>query len=103
MTNDLADAIEITFERLDGNDQGGLKTVKFAGSTNDFAVIGSPGHEVALLESLITVLIEVSAEAVDFYGLCRRIREPTKLTPAAHIVQHRVSRVVRWGAESAWP
>jgi hypothetical protein len=93
VANDLTDAIKIALERVDGDDERGLETFEFAGPTSYFAIVGCPGKEVALLKRLIAVLVDVSAEPVDFHGLCRRIRESGKLAPTAHIVEHRVFRV----------
>src|SRR5690349_10435071 len=66
VANHLTDAIEIALERSDGDDEFGLKTFEFAGSTGYLAAVRSPRHPVALLERLIAVLVDVSAESVNF-------------------------------------
>src|SRR3954466_9180781 len=95
VTNDLADAIEVALERVDGDDKRSLETFKFPRSTSDLAIVGRSRHPVTLFEHLIAVLVDVSTEPVNLRGLCGRIRKAAQLTASTHVVEYRVSGLVR--------
>lgn len=76
------------------NDERGLETFKFPRPTSYGAIVGVSRHPVALLEQLIAVRVDVSAQPVNLCGLCRRIRKAPELTAPAH-VEYRVSGFVR--------
>jgi len=69
VANDLTDAIEVALERVDGDDERGLETFEFSGPAGYLALVGLPGKEIALLECLIAVLVDISAEPVEFGSL----------------------------------
>jgi hypothetical protein len=76
-------------------DERGLETFEFAGPSKDFAIVRRARQEVALFKDLIAFLVGVSAEPVDFHSLRWRIRETGELAPTTHVVEHRVSCIVR--------
>src|SRR5262249_42604990 len=94
VANNLTDAIEISLDRIDGNNQRGLKTFKFARPTGYLAIVWLPWQEIALLERLIAVLVDVGTEPMKLHGLRRRIGKTAQLATSAHVVEHGVSCLV---------
>jgi hypothetical protein len=69
VANALTDPIVIALDRAGRDDKRGLEIFELSRPTNQFAIVRCARHKVALLENLITFIVGVSAEAVDFHGL----------------------------------
>lgn len=91
----LVDAIVVGLQEIDGNDQRGLKIFEFSCPSDHIAGIGRAGKEIAFLEDLVSVLVDVIAEAVQFCGLGSRIHETAKQASSAHVMEDRISGIVR--------
>jgi hypothetical protein len=70
VAHDLAEAFEIAFDWDDRNRELALEAFKFAGPARQFAIVGRAREEVAFLEDLIALIVRITAEAVNFHGLC---------------------------------
>src|SRR5262249_4482886 len=79
------------------DDDRSLQTLEFSGSARQLACVGLAGQEIALLKDLIIISIGVSAVSVRLHSLSAGIDQPTHLASTAHVVQDRISLIIRCG------
>jgi hypothetical protein len=58
-------------------------------------VLGLPGQEVALFKDLVVISIGVGTISMGFRGLGHSIDQPIHLASTGHVVQHRISLIIR--------
>ena len=95
MAHDLQSAFIGTLDRNRRNNDRRLQTLEFAGTSRQFACVGFAGQEVALLKDLVVINIGVGTISMSFSDLGHSIDQPIHLASTAHVVQHRISLIIR--------
>src|SRR5215469_14461366 len=95
MAHDLQSAVIGTLDRHRRNSDRRLQTLEFAGTSRQLACIGLTGQEVALFKDLVVISIGVGTISMGFSDLGHSIDQPIHLASTTHVVQHRISLIIR--------